>query len=105
MRKALNAWNISVVTQKEADVTSSNQSLCAGVKSTSTVFIPERQIHKHTPVERPADTKTGRTNLCGGQHGVFVQAEDSVSHDGFIGQKAAAHHLWEEVMSVRFPVS
>lgn len=50
-------------------------------------------------------TKTGETNLCGGQHGVFVQAEDSVSHDGFIGQKAAAHHLWEEVTSVRFPVS
>lgn len=44
-------------------------------------------------------------NLCGGQHGVFVQAEDSVSHHGFIGQKAAAHHLWKEATSVRLPAS
>lgn len=101
--KTPNAWNISVVNQEEAGVTSSNQSLCAGVKSTSPVFLPEN--HKHTPAERrPADTRTGNTNLRGGQHGVFVQAEDGVSHDGFIGQKAAAHHLWEEVTSVRFPV-
>lgn len=39
-------------------------------------------------------------NLCGGQHGVFVQAEDSVGHDGLVGQKPAAHHLWKEVTSV-----
>lgn len=34
--------------------------------------------------------------LSGGQHCVFVQAEDSVSHDGLVGQEATAHHLQEE---------
>lgn len=32
--------------------------------------------------------------LCGGQHCVFIQAEDGVGHDGLVGQEAAAHHLW-----------
>lgn len=34
--------------------------------------------------------------LSGGQHCVFVQAEDSVSHYGLVGQEATAHHLQEE---------
>lgn len=33
------------------------------------------------------------TDLCGGQHSVFVQAEDSIGHNGLIGQEAAAHDL------------
>ena len=33
------------------------------------------------------------TCLCGGQHCVFIQAEDSVGHDGLVGQETAAHHL------------
>ena len=36
------------------------------------------------------------TNLCGGQHGVFIQAEDSVGHYGLVGQEATAHHLQEK---------
>lgn len=32
--------------------------------------------------------------LCGGQHCVFIQAEDGIGHDGLVGQEAAAHHLW-----------
>lgn len=31
--------------------------------------------------------------LCGGQHCVFIQAEDSVGHYGLVGQEATAHHL------------
>lgn len=31
--------------------------------------------------------------LCGGQHCVFIQAEDSVGHYGLVGQETAAHHL------------
>lgn len=36
------------------------------------------------------------TYLCGGQHCVFIQAEDGVGHDGLVGQEAAAHHLRRE---------
>lgn len=36
------------------------------------------------------------TYLCGGQHCVFIQAEDSVGHYGLVGQEATAHHLQEE---------
>lgn len=34
--------------------------------------------------------------LSGGQHRVFVQAEDSVGHYGLVRQEAAAHHLQGE---------
>lgn len=31
--------------------------------------------------------------LCGGQHCVFIQAEDSIGHYGLVGQETTAHHL------------
>lgn len=34
--------------------------------------------------------------LCGGQHRVLVQAQNSVRHNGLVRQEPAAHHLREE---------
>lgn len=39
--------------------------------------------------------------LCGGQHCVFIQAEDSVGHYGLVGQETAAHHLQRETQSTK----
>lgn len=37
-----------------------------------------------------------KNHLGGGQHCVFIQAEDCVGHYGLVGQEAAAHHLQGE---------
>lgn len=46
-----------------------------------------------------------RSYLCGGQHRVFIQAEDGVGHDGLVGQEAAAHHLRREKKTPHQPRS
>lgn len=33
------------------------------------------------------------TDLCGGEHGVLIQTEYSISGDGVIWQKTTAYHL------------
>lgn len=39
--------------------------------------------------------------LCGGQHCVFIQAEDSIGHYGLVRQKTTAHHLQRESQSTK----